>query len=300
MKLIKGFSLLLIVIGLSGFFKVKPIEYLIFVNHSQAGPCGVFENCVEIQYLDNLDDPIDSDALQPFTQLIEGFKYNSGYSYVLKIRKTKLKKKEAKEDGHRYKYELVEIIRQDLNIKEEGLYAKVSTSMGDIYGKLEYKKAPLTVANFVGLAEGDIPNSSRAKGVPYYDSLIFHRVIPNFMIQGGDPKGVGSGGPGYAFKNETETGLTHKVGTFSMANSGPNTNGSQFFITHRATPWLDGGYNIFGYVISGQEVVTAIGNTPRSGADRPNNPVYMKSVTIIRIGQDAKNFDALTTFNSLK
>jgi len=121
------------------------------------------------------------------------------------------------------------------------------------------------------------------------------------MIQGGDPLGVGMGGPGYKFRNEIHPDLTHdKPGIFSMANSGPNTNGSQFFITHVATPWLDGNYNIFGNVIMGQEVVTAIGNTPRGQADKPKTPVYMTKVQIIRIGDKAKKFDANDTFKSMQ
>ncbi len=301
MKLIKGFSLLLIFVGLSGFFKAKPTEFLIYVHHNNQSLCAQEQaSCIEIQYLNDVTDPIDASQLTPFGEAIEGFNYEPGFAYILKVSKTKLKRKEAKELGKAYTYSLVEEVEKNLHITTPGLYAKVSTSMGDIYGKLEYEKAPLTVANFVGLAEGSIKNGAKPLGIPYYDSLIFHRVIPNFMIQGGDPDGIGSGGPGYKFRNETSKDLSHKVGTFSMANSGPNTNGSQFFITHRATPWLDGGYNVFGYVIKGQDIVDAIGNVPRSKADRPNTPVYMKSVRIIRVGQEAKNFDALTTFNNLK
>lgn len=236
----------------------------------------------------------------PFDYTIDGFKYEEGFSYVIKVRETKLSRKERGEDGKEYRYELVETLSKDLHLTTEGMYVKIETTMGDIYGMLEYEKAPLTVANFVALAEGKMPNTAKAQGIPFYDGIIFHRVIPNFMIQGGDPMGQGTGGPGYKFRNETSSDLSHKRGTFSMANSGPNTNGSQFFITHRATPWLDGGYNVFGYVIAGQDVVDAIGGVPRNRMDRPDTPVTMKKVSIISIGQSATQFDALATFNRLK
>lgn len=236
-----------------------------------------------------------------FCQPIEGLELDSGYRYTIEIKETKLKRKERKTYGYKSKFELVKVLDKVLIIKKDGIFARIQTSMGDIYAELYYDKAPLTVANFVGLAEGNIENTAKAQGVPYFDSLIFHRVIPNFMIQGGDPTGTGAGGPGYKFKNETSPELTHnKPGILSMANAGPNTNGSQFFITHKATPWLDGGYNIFGEVIQGQDVVTAIGDVPRNRADRPNTPVYMYKVTIIRNGEQAKSFDAPATFRQLK
>jgi peptidylprolyl isomerase len=138
-------------------------------------------------------------------------------------------------------------------------------------------------------------------GKNFYDSLTFHRVISNFMIQGGDPDGNGTGGPGYKFKNEIHPNLKHdKPGVFSMANSGPNTNGSQFFITHVATPWLDGQYNIFGQVIIGQDVVNAIGGVSKDRRNKPNSPIYMNKVSIIRIGEAAQKFDAPSTFKYMQ
>lgn len=164
----------------------------------------------------------------------------------------------------------------------EGMYAKMSTNKGDIILKLHYDKTPLTVCNFVGLAEGKVPNTAKQTGAPFYDGLKFHRVISNFMIQGGDPDGVGSGGPGYRFEDEFHPELTHSgPGILSMANSGPGTNGSQFFITHVATPWLDGMHSIFGAVVSGQDVVNAI----QQGDS-------IESLTIIRKGTAAVSFDA--------
>ncbi|RMD87438.1 MAG: peptidylprolyl isomerase [Candidatus Dadabacteria bacterium] len=130
----------------------------------------------------------------------------------------------------------------------EGISAVIKTNKGDIEVKLEDKKVPLTVANFVNLAQ---------RG--FYDGVTFHRVIKDFMIQGGDPTGTGMGGPGYRFEDEFDDTLKHdRAGTLSMANAGPNTNGSQFFITHKATPWLDGRHAVFGYVTKGQDVVNAI------------------------------------------
>ena len=171
---------------------------------------------------------------------------------------------------------------------DKGMYAKFKTSKGEILIKLEYEKTPLTVANFVGLSEGTQKNNSKAEGDPYYDGLKFHRVIEDFMIQGGCPNGNGMGDPGYKFADEFHPDLKHDgPGILSMANSGPNTNGSQFFITHKETPWLDGKHSVFGHVVEGQDVVDAIEQND-----------LINSVTIIREGSQAKNFDANKIFKS--
>lgn len=185
---------------------------------------------------------------------------------------------------------------------EPGLYGEIVTSYGSIYVKFEEKYAPLTVANFIGLAEGKIKNTARDSGVPYFDSTIFHRVINNFMIQGGDPTGTGMGGPGYRFKNEVSPELRHDTaGILSMANAGPNTNGSQFFITHRPTPHLDGAYNIFGRVIKGQEVVDSIGRVKVvvRNNHRPVEDVYLLKVNIYRHGKEYESYDPYTEFHRL-
>jgi peptidyl-prolyl cis-trans isomerase A (cyclophilin A) len=162
-----------------------------------------------------------------------------------------------------------------------GLYALFTTDKGEIVAELHYKKAPLTVTNFVGLAEGT-KNSIKQFGQPFYDGLKFHRVLENFMIQTGDPIGTGNGDPGYKFEDEFHPSLKHTgPGILSMANTTKDTNGSQFFITHKATPWLDGKHSVFGKVKSGQDVVDAV--------EQDN---VLKSVEIVRIGLDAKLFSA--------
>ncbi len=160
----------------------------------------------------------------------------------------------------------------------DGLFAEIKTNRGTITLRLEHEKTPMTVMNFVGLAEGKLANG-RGEG-PYYDGLKFHRVIPNFMVQGGCPQGTGTGGPGYKFKDEIVKDLRHDgPGVLSMANAGPGTNGSQFFITHVETSWLDGKHTVFGRVIEGQEVVDAI-----RGGDA------IETVKIHRIGASAEAF----------
>ncbi|MCM4161802.1 peptidylprolyl isomerase [Antarcticibacterium flavum] len=169
---------------------------------------------------------------------------------------------------------------------QEGLYAKFHTSKGEILVALEYEKTPGTVGNFVGLAEGNLENKAIPQGKPYYDGLKFHRVIPDFMIQGGDPKGNGTGGPGYNFEDEMHPELKHDTpGKLSMANAGPGTNGSQFFITHTATPWLDGKHTVFGSVVEGQDVVDAIKQGDK-----------IEKLEIIREGEAAENFNAVEEF----
>jgi FKBP-type peptidyl-prolyl cis-trans isomerase len=168
---------------------------------------------------------------------------------------------------------------------QDGIYVKITTQKGEILGQLTYKRTPGTVANFVALAEGNLENTAKAQGTPYYDGLTFHRVIPDFMIQGGDPAGTGAGGPGYSFDDEFHPELKHdKPGVFSMANSGPSSNGSQFFITHVPTNWLDNKHSVFGYVIQGQDVVDTVAQ-----GDTMN-------MEIIRVGADAKAFNAVEVF----
>ena len=169
----------------------------------------------------------------------------------------------------------------------DGLFARIATNRGDIVLRLEYEKTPMTVANFVALAEGKM---DAAGGRPYYNGLSFHRVIEDFMIQGGCPHGTGAGGPGYNFPDEIHPDLLHDgPGILSMANAGPGTNGSQFFITHTETPWLDGRHTVFGRVVQGQNVVNAIQQGDR-----------MNSITIIRNGTQANAFMAdQETFDAL-
>ena len=172
---------------------------------------------------------------------------------------------------------------------ESGIFAEVKTNKGLIVIELEFKKTPVTVANFIALAEGTNPMvNEKFKGKKFYDGIKFHRVIKDFMIQGGDPEGNGSGGPGYAFKDEFDPTLVHdKAGILSMANSGPKTNGSQFFITHKETAWLNNKHSVFGHVISGMEIVNLI-----EGND------IIEKVTIKRKGQEALKFDAPKVFKT--
>lgn len=173
---------------------------------------------------------------------------------------------------------------------DNGIYAKFTTTKGEILVKLTYDKTPGTVGNFVALAEGDMENSVKPQGQPYYDGLNFHRVINDFMVQGGCPQGTGIGDAGYKFDDEFHPELRHdKPGVLSMANAGPGTNGSQFFITHLATPWLDDKHSVFGFVESGQDIVDAIeqGDT-------------LETLSIIRVGEEAKNWNAIEAFRSFE
>lgn len=170
---------------------------------------------------------------------------------------------------------------------QEGIYAKISTSKGEIVAKLEHDRAPLTVANFVGLAEGDIANDVTEPGAPFFDGLKFHRVINDFMIQGGDPTGSGAGGPGYRFPDEFHPELRHDApGKLSMANAGADTNGSQFFITHVETPWLDDKHSVFGEVVEGMDVVNQV-----------EQGDAMERVEILRVGIEAEAWDAKMVFD---
>lgn len=173
---------------------------------------------------------------------------------------------------------------------QDGIYAKFNTPKGEIVVKLTHDKTPGTVGNFVALAEGNMENSARPQGKPYYDGLKFHRVIADFMIQGGCPLGTGTGDPGYKFDDEFHPELQHSgPGVLSMANAGPGTNGSQFFITHVATPWLDNKHTVFGNVVEGQEVVDAI-----SQGDT------IDSLEIIRVGDEAQNWNAIEAFRTFE
>ncbi len=173
--------------------------------------------------------------------------------------------------------------------RQPGVYATLDTSEGTIVCRLFEQEAPITVKNFIELAEGTRewtdPRTRQKSKARLYDGTIFHRVIPGFMIQGGDPTGTGMGGPGYQFQDETK-GSPHKFdkpGKLAMANSGPGTNGSQFFITVAATPWLTGNHTIFGEVVEGQDVADNITAVPRGRQDKPNKDVVLKSVKIERV-----------------
>lgn len=183
------------------------------------------------------------------------------------------------------------------NLKD-GLYADIQTNKGNMVVELFYQQTPVTVANFVSLAEGTntyVVDSLKKK--KYYDGVIFHRVIPNFMIQGGDPTGTGMGSPGYQFGDEiVDTLQFTKKGQLAMANAGPSTNGSQFFITQVPTQWLTGKHTIFGQVVQGELIIDTIANVPTAGADKPQQDVVINKVVIIRKGKDAKSFDAPKVF----
>lgn len=173
---------------------------------------------------------------------------------------------------------------------QNGIYAKFNTSKGEILVKLTYDKTPGTVGNFVGLAEGKLENEVKSQSQPYYDGLAFHRVIPDFMIQGGCPQGTGVGGPGYQFDDEFHPDLRHNgPGVLSMANAGPGTNGSQFFITHVETAWLDGKHTVFGFVESGQDIVNAVAQGD-----------VIESLEIVRVGEEAENWDAVAAFRKFE
>ena len=171
---------------------------------------------------------------------------------------------------------------------EEGIYAKFNTNKGEILVKLTHEKTPGTVGNFVALAEGNKENSAKSKGEPFYNGLKFHRVIPDFMVQGGCPQGIGTGDAGYKFDDEFHPDLKHDApGVLSMANSGPGTNGSQFFITHVPTPWLDNKHTVFGKVEAGQDVIDAI-----------EQGDIIESLEIVRVGDEAKNWDAVKAYEN--
>ncbi|WP_026713117.1 peptidylprolyl isomerase [Flavobacterium daejeonense] len=169
---------------------------------------------------------------------------------------------------------------------ENGIYAKFNTAKGSVLVKLTHDLTPGTVGNFVALAEGNLENNKKPQGVKYYDGLTFHRVIPDFMIQGGCPLGSGTGDPGYKFDDEFHPDLKHdKPGVLSMANAGPGTNGSQFFITHVPTSWLDGKHTVFGHVVEGQEVVDAVAQGD-----------VLETLEIIRVGEEAEKWNAVEAF----
>jgi len=183
---------------------------------------------------------------------------------------------------------------------EDGLYAKFQTNYGDFVAELYYDQAPMTVGNFVSLAEGTNPKvAEKYKGKKFYDSLTFHRVMKDFMIQGGDPLASGMGDPGYKFPDETTPELKHDtLGILSMANSGPNTNGSQFFVTHKETPWLDGKHTVFGKVKEGFNIVDSIANAKTAGANKPEEDIVIETIEIIRKGKGAEAYNAVEAFEN--
>jgi peptidyl-prolyl cis-trans isomerase A (cyclophilin A) len=173
---------------------------------------------------------------------------------------------------------------------ENGIYAKFNTAKGSILVKLTHDLTPGTVGNFVALAEGNLENKVKPQGTPYYDGLTFHRVIPDFMIQGGCPLGTGTGDGGYKFDDEFHPSLKHdRPGVLSMANAGPGTNGTQFFITHVPTSWLDGKHTVFGHVVEGQEVVDAV-----EGND------VLKTLEIVRVGEEVQKWNAVEAFRTFE
>ena len=173
---------------------------------------------------------------------------------------------------------------------ENGIYAKFNTTKGGILVKLTHDLTPGTVGNFVALAEGNLENKVKPQGTKYYDGLKFHRVIPDFMIQGGCPLGIGSGGPGYSFDDEFHPTLKHdRPGVLSMANSGPASNGSQFFITHIPTDWLDNKHTVFGHVVEGQDIVDAVAQGD-----------VLETLEIVRVGDDAKKWNAVEAFRTFE
>lgn len=173
---------------------------------------------------------------------------------------------------------------------ENGLYAKINTNKGSITIQLEFEKTPGTVGNFVALAQGTLENSAKPQGQPYYNGLKFHRVIPDFMIQGGCPLGTGTGNPGYQFDDEIHPDLKHdSPGILSMANAGPGTNGSQFFITHIPTPWLDGKHTVFGKTTEGQDVI-----------DQITQNDSIETIEILAYGDEAQAFHAVEAFRTFE
>ncbi|WP_395056360.1 peptidylprolyl isomerase [Flavobacterium sp.] len=173
---------------------------------------------------------------------------------------------------------------------ENGIYAKFNTAKGSILVKLTHDLTPGTVGNFVALAEGNLENKVKPQGTPYYDGLTFHRVIPDFMIQGGCPQGTGTGAPGYKFDDEFHPSLKHdRPGVLAMANSGPGTNGSQFYITHVPTTWLDGKHTVFGHVVEGQDVVDAV-----EGND------ILETLEIVRVGEESEKWNAVEAFRTFE
>ncbi|MEO8534632.1 MAG: peptidylprolyl isomerase [Flavobacterium sp.] len=173
---------------------------------------------------------------------------------------------------------------------ENGIYAKFNTSKGSILVKLAHDLTPGTVGNFVGLAEGNLENKIKPQGNKYYDGLSFHRVIPDFMVQGGCPQGTGTGGPGYKFDDEFHPSLKHdRPGVLAMANSGVGTNGSQFYITHVPTSWLDGKHTVFGHVVEGQDIVDAIAQGDA-----------LDTLEIVRVGEEAQKWNAIEAFRTFE